>query len=98
MTGGTVAGGGVAASLPTLHVCLRAQVRGRGPGAGTSARCNSAPCDMLGGSPGAPDRMWVVLCPAGRGGACKVGCMAHRGAGTPRVLRDLHSLQTRRQH
>lgn len=47
MTGGTVAGGGVAASLPTLHVCLRAQVC-RGPGTGTSARYNSAPCDMLG--------------------------------------------------
>lgn len=52
MTGGTVAGGGVAASLPTLHMCLRAQVCGRGPGAGTSARCNSAPCDMLGGALG----------------------------------------------
>lgn len=49
--------------------------------------CNSAPCDMLGGlggrSPAAPGHIWVVLCPSGRGEACQVGCMAHRGAGAP---------------
>lgn len=97
MTRGKVAGGGIPASLPALHVCLRAQVCVCGPGACTRAHCNSAPCDMLGvgGSPVAPGHIWVVLCPSGQGEACEVGCMAHRGAGAPRVPRSLHSLQIR---
>lgn len=55
MTRGTVAGGGIPASLPTLHLCPWAQVCGCGPGARTSAHCSSAPCDMLGGA------LWLLI-------------------------------------
>lgn len=98
MTGGTVAGGGVAASLPTLHACLRAQVCSRGPGAGTSARRNSAPCDILGGALGLLIVYGLCCVPQDRVGLAKWAAWLTEVQEPPRVLRDLHSLHMRRQH